>query len=119
MAGKKKWRLNLNNYRNTNYHILNSAKRNYTDYVTNEIGSYDFEPLSSVSVTLTYIPSNNRQFDLDNIDSVVRKFLLDALQKANVITDDGYKTVKSLHACIGEHNYDADDHYVIVLIKEI
>ena len=115
----KTYRLNLNWYRNCHHYILNNAKKRYTEIVMQSIGGkYDFEPLKAVSVTFMYTPSNNREFDLDNVDSVVRKFTLDALQKAGVIEDDGYKTVKALHSYVTDHDYEAEDHYVTIKIEE-
>ena len=114
----KTHRLNLNWYRNTHHYTLNAAKKAYTSIVMQSIGEYDFEPLRAVSVTFMYTPSNNRTFDLDNVDSVVRKFVLDALQKAEIIEDDNYKVVQALHSYMTEHDYEAEDHYVVVKIEE-
>ena len=118
LVDKKYIRLNLNWYRNAHHHINNKAKKAFKSEVSNVLGEWVFEPLRCISIRLTYIPSNNRKFDIDNVDSVVRKYLLDALQEFGVIEEDNYEHVVKLTAMVGQHDYEADDHYVIVEIYE-
>tara|TARA_R110000803_G_scaffold63771_1_gene124485 strand:+ start:252 stop:641 length:390 start_codon:yes stop_codon:yes gene_type:complete len=89
---KKKFILNLNNYRNAHYRILSSAKRIYTDDLVPRLKVFTSfsEP---VSLEYTYYARSNRRLDISNPCSIIDKFTCDALVKAEIIEDDSFKQV--------------------------
>ena len=86
------FRLNLNNYRNTNQFTLNTAKKGYNDIVLSLLKDTDLlkEGLTRYEITYQMVLANNRIIDPNNFYGVVDKFFQDALKKAGVIVDDNY-----------------------------
>lgn len=67
-----------------------------------------------VSITFTYYAPNKR-IDPDNISSVARKFILDGLTKADVITDDSWKIISGLNDI---YRIDKNNPRIEVAIEE-
>jgi len=98
----KKYMLNLNVYRNLNYHILNQMKVNFKNkFYADNPDLYDIGG-DKLKISYEIIPNNNRLFDTFNIISVVDKFILDALVSADCIPDDSYKYVSYGEIKVGE-----------------
>ena len=96
----KSFSLNLNQYRNTHYQILNKAKHSFKECLASQIEALpNFE-----KVALHYIifPKTKRRFDLANIGSVVDKFFSDALVELGKLPDDNYQYVQSVSFSFGE-----------------
>jgi len=92
---KKKFILNLNNYRNAHYRVLSIAKKLYTDNLIPRLEGFDSfsEP---VSLTYTYYARSNRRLDISNPCSIIDKFTCDALVKAEILEDDSFKQIKEV-----------------------
>ncbi len=70
----------------------------------------------SCPVALTfYWVEQNRKRDLDNIASG-KKFIQDALVRAGVLQNDGWKNIKQLHDFFG---VDKENPHILVMIEEL
>ena len=92
---KKKFILNLNNYRNAHYRVLSTAKRIYSDNLVPRLEGFDSfsEP---VTLTYTYYARSNRRLDISNPCSIIDKFACDALVKAEILEDDSFNQIKQV-----------------------
>ena len=92
---KKKFILNLNNYRNAHYRVLSISKRLYSENLVPRLKGFDSftEP---VSLTYTYYARSNRRLDISNPCSIIDKFACDALVKAEILEDDSFKQIKEV-----------------------
>ena len=92
---KKKFILNLNNYRNAHYRVLSIAKKLYTDNLMPRIEGFGTfsEP---VTLTYTYYARSNRRLDISNPCSIIDKFACDALVKAEILEDDSFNQIKAV-----------------------
>lgn len=87
LAGKRKMlRLNLNEYRNTHYRILNNAKINYKEFMKNQIEKA--KRLGKALFVYTVYPGSKRSFDIGNICCVHEKFFEDAFVELGKLEDD-------------------------------
>lgn len=78
--------LNLNQYRNTHYRVLNNCKIAYKDLMKEQIEkSKRFERAIFV---YKVFGANRRKYDLGNVCSVHQKFFEDAFVELNKIKDD-------------------------------
>ena len=92
---KKKFILNLNNYRNAHYRVLSIAKKLYTDNLIPRLE--DFGTFSEpVTLTYTYYARSNRRLDISNPCSIIDKFACDALVKAEILEDDSFNQIKAV-----------------------
>jgi len=85
--------LNLNVYRNLNYHILNQMKVNFRDNLLIEHREFLKNRFQSLKISYTIIPHNKVLFDTQNILSIVDKVFCDALVDSGIIPDDNYTIV--------------------------
>ena len=92
---KKKFILNLNNYRNAHYRVLSIAKKLYTDNLIPRLEGFDSfsEP---VTLTYTYYARSKRRLDISNPCSIIDKFACDALVKAEILEDDSFNQIKAV-----------------------
>jgi Holliday junction resolvase RusA-like endonuclease len=92
---KKKFILNLNNYRNAHYRVLSISKRLYSENLVPRLKGFDrfTEP---VSLTYTYYARSKRRLDISNPCSIIDKFACDALVKAEILEDDSFKQIKEV-----------------------
>ena len=105
--------LNLNQYRNTHFHILNRAKQTYTRTLKlSHLPNY-----TKIELTLVIHAKNKRKFDVDNVASVHAKFFLDSLVKAGKLPDDTYDYVPRIVSEFG--SICKDDPRVDIFIKEL
>ena len=92
---KKKFILNLNNYRNAHYRVLSIAKKVYTENLVERIKDYSrFD--DPVSLEYVYYAKSNRRLDVSNPCSIIDKFTCDALVKAEVLVDDSFEQIKEV-----------------------
>lgn len=113
LSKKKDWILNLNNYRNAHYLVLNKAKVNFKELVTTEISKLPvFEELFNIEYVL--YRDTHRHCDVANVCSIVDKFFCDALVEAGKLPDDNYDYLKSVSYQWGGV---ADKAYVEINLK--
>ena len=92
---KKKFILNLNNYRNAHYRVLSTSKRLYSEQLVERIKDCPrfTEP---VKLAFTYYARSNRRLDISNPCSIIDKFTCDALVKAEILEDDSFEQIKEV-----------------------
>jgi hypothetical protein len=87
LASKRKMlRLNLNEYRNTHYRILNNAKINYKEVMKKQIQKA--KRLGKALFVYTVYPGSKRSFDIGNICCIHEKFFEDAFVELGKLEDD-------------------------------
>ena len=112
---KKKFILNLNNYRNAHYRVLSIAKKVYTENLVERIKNFSrFD--DPVSLEYIYYAKSNRRLDVSNPCSIIDKFTCDALVKAEIIEDDSFKQIKKVSYVFG--GVDKDNPRCVLTIEE-
>lgn len=84
--------INLNEYRNADFHTLNKAKILFKEIIQDQLVKLP----SFHWVTLEYFlfPGSHREMDTNNICSIADKFFSDALVEAGKLADDNYHFLK-------------------------
>lgn len=108
--------LNLNNYRNTHFLVLNNTKKNYKVIIQNQI---DKLPVYPGQITLHYklFPGSKRRTDIGNVVSIHKKYFEDALAESGHIKDDDYTIVIGSSESFGR--VDKENPRVEITITEI
>lgn len=88
VSKRKTFILNLNNFRNLHYRLLNNAKQGYTDLVMAIVPRIKLPHEQKIILVYVYYAPSKRKCDVANICSIVDKFTCDGLVKAGVIKDD-------------------------------
>lgn len=99
ITSRKKFILNLNNYRNLHYRLLNKAKILYKDIIKEQIlagGKY-----KKVLIVYTIYAPSRRAFDIGNVASIHQKFFEDALVELGGLEDDRYSFIPMCMFCYG------------------
>jgi len=81
--------LNLNNYRNAHYQVLNKTKVEFCTLMDKKY-PHEYEPApGEVKTTYTVYSGSKRKFDLPNVCSIVQKYFEDWMTHKGIIpTDD-------------------------------
>lgn len=110
---KKKFILNLNNYRNAHYRVLATAKKLYSENLQASLKG--IKPFTEpVVLEYTYFAKSKRRLDVSNPCSIIDKFTCDALVKAGVLADDSYNEIdKVIYKFGGVDKSDARCELVI------
>lgn len=111
----KKFILNLNNYRNAHYFMLNQAKKEYKETVLPQLEN--LPRFSKINITYTVYPQSLRKFDLANVCSIVDKFFCDALVESGHLEDDNYTYIPNVTYLMG--TIDKNNPRVEIRIEEI
>ena len=116
---KKKFILNLNNYRNAHYRVLSIAKKTYSDDLVEMIEKWDDIPRFDNPVDLEYVyyAKSNRRVDVSNPCSIIDKFTCDALVRVGILEDDSSKQIKSITYVNG--GVDKENPRCRLTIKEV
>ena len=91
VSAKKDFILNLNNYRNAHYMVLNKAKVNYKCLVADQVRK--LERFKKIAINYVLYPKTKRKTDIGNVISIHKKFFEDALSELGVIPDDDYRHI--------------------------
>jgi len=100
VSKRKKFILNINNYRNLGYHTLSKAKREYFQAVKLQV--LKLRGWQRVAVRFTMYPKTARRIDLSNVLSIHDKFLLDTAVTLGKLDDDDYHHVIKVSYHFGE-----------------
>jgi hypothetical protein len=109
---KKKMILNLNNYRNLFFRLLNIAKINYKELVKDQLK--DLPEFKELYIIYRVFKGDKRRCDVGNVVSVHQKFFEDALVETGHLPDDDYKHIKVYTGVMG--GIDKDNPRVEVLL---
>ena len=82
----KSFILNLNQYRNTHFRVLNNCKINYKKYMERQIKQSP--KFKKVLCIYKVYAGNKRSFDLGNVCSIHEKFFEDAFVELGKLQDD-------------------------------
>lgn len=111
---KKKFRLNLNMYRNTHYRILNTCKIHYKDMMVPQI---EKAPRFEKIICLYKVfPKSKRHFDVGNVCSIHEKFFEDALVELGKLPDDNTTYIPVVVYVVGE--VDKENPRVEIYIQD-
>ena len=103
--------------RNKNYNGYNALKSKWSKKIILSIEAANVFPIDKIFLHMIWCEPSKRR-DPDNIASFI-KFILDALQKANIIKNDGWRYVKGWRNefIVGSKRgvevriYDTEDEY--------
>lgn len=112
---KKRFTLNLNNYRNASYFLLNTAKKNYKQAVLPQLKQLPH--FNKIKLTYVFYPNSRRRYDISNVCSIVDKFFSDVLVESGHLDDDNYNYLPDVLYCFG--SIDKDNPRVEILIEEL
>lgn len=95
ISSRKRWILNINNYRNAHHQTLSKAKRMYAAMLSDQIRGLPWFKRAEVFFTL--YPSGKRKTDLSNVCSIHDKFAMDAIVTGGKLDDDDMTIVVGSH----------------------
>ena len=87
-GAKGEFLINLNNYRNAHFFILDKAKKVFKDLMAPQIKS--LPAFRKIHLEMVLYPGSNHLCDVSNICSVIEKFFADALVELGKLPDDNY-----------------------------
>ena len=90
-SGKKNFIMNLNNYRNAHYFTLNNAKKHFHELIDIPVFA-----ASIIKIDYGIYPASKRLFDINNVCSIIDKFICDTLVERGYIPDDNIQHVPFL-----------------------
>ena len=114
-VSKKFFILNLNNYRNAHYIVLNKAKINYKSLISNQVKK--LPKFEKIEIHYVLYPGTKRRTDIGNVISIHKKFFEDALTEFGIIKDDDYKHIVRSSEEFGA--VDKNNGRVEIFIKDI
>lgn len=115
VSKKRRFWLNLNQYRNAHHHTLDKAKKEFKHAVEPKLSLVPFSEKIRMSFLL-YAPNNQRR-DVSNVCSVVDKFFSDCLVEAGKLPDDNKDHLPMV--AYGWGGIDRFDPRVDVVIERI
>lgn len=115
VSKKKRFYLNLNQYRNAHHFTLSKAKNVFHDIVKPLLGS--LPRMEKIELTYTLYVGNLQLCDTSNICCIVDKFFSDVLVSSDIIEDDNYTIVLSADYRYG--GLDKSNPRVEVAIKPV
>jgi Holliday junction resolvase RusA-like endonuclease len=98
--------------RSSRYAAAN-MKKVFTDIVTRECQAQKVQPVKAAHLSFYWTEKNTKR-DLDNI-AFAKKFILDGLQAAGVLENDGWKQIDGIE----DDFFIGDEYSIVVEIKEI
>ena len=101
VSKKKKFILNLNNFRNAHFRTLSKAKNMYNDimYLLAPKIRYTIE---KCEIQYIYHHGTARSYDTSNPCSIIDKFACDGLTHVNYWKDDDHNTIADIRYTDGE-----------------
>ena len=111
---KKKYALNLNQFRNNHYIVNNKLKKEFELIVSKQLKEYRFSKFKKIEIDFVLYKASKRKIDRSNVLSIIEKFFCDALVSLQIIEDDNDDFIESTHYYSG---YDKNDPRVEIFIK--
>ena len=113
---KKTYYLNLNSYKQWHFQVSNQLKKLFKLAVAKDI--LQLQPIDGkCKITYTIYYPTRREFDIDNVGSVITKFTNDALVELGVLVDDNYNYVPEIVFKFG--GVDKDNPRCEVILEEL
>lgn len=84
--------VNLNQYRNADFHTLNKAKILFKELVQDQINK--LPTFEWVTLQYYFFPGSHRDMDTNNVCSIADKFFSDALVESGKLEDDNYRFLR-------------------------
>lgn len=94
VSSKRNFTLNMNQYRNTHFQVLNKAKKTYKDIITRHVLALPL--FNKVKLEFVLYPATHRKTDLDNVCAIHNKFFQDALVELGRIPEDNYEYISEI-----------------------
>lgn len=111
----KNFHLNLNVYRNTNHHLLNDMKIQFTEIVAPRI---DHLPaMEQIRISYYLVNGTKQEPDVANVCCIVDKFFCDVLTKQGKIPDDNPTHLQMV--AFGYGGYDKGNPRVEAVIERL
>ena len=107
--------LNLNNYRNAYYQVLNKTKVEFCNIMDNRYPEEYEEAPGEVKTIYIVYSSSKRKFDLPNVCSIVQKYFEDWLQHKGIISGDDVSIIKECTYIYG--GIDRDNPRVEIAVE--
>lgn len=112
---KKTFYLNLNAYKQWHFQESNQLKKLFKIKTLATIR--ELKPVDKAEITYKVYYPTAREFDLDNIGSVISKFTNDVLTEVGIIEDDNYKILTKITFVFG--GIDKENPRCEVTLKEV
>lgn len=93
LSAKKKFILNLNNYRNMYFRTLNNSKIAYKKAMEEQILDQIPVPLTKIAIQYKVFKGDRRRFDIGNVASVHQKYFEDAIVELGRLPDDRHENL--------------------------
>lgn len=100
VSNKTRFSINLNQYRNTHFQILNKAKAKFAEQIADQIQA--LPAFKKIAISYTLFPRTRQLCDVSNICAIADKFFCDALKDQGRILDDNYTVVLGTQYLFGE-----------------
>jgi hypothetical protein len=100
VSNKTRFSINLNQYRNSHFQILNKAKVLFLEQVRDQIQALPH--FKRLAISYTIYPRTRQLCDVSNICSIADKFFCDAMKELGRIDDDNYQVVLGTQYLFGE-----------------
>lgn len=91
--GKQDYIVNLNQYRNWHYHVMNGVKKRYQEIAA--IPICKLPKFDEIRLEFKLFKGSKRKTDRSNVLSIHEKFFCDALTKCQIIEDDSDEYIHS------------------------
>jgi len=91
---KRRYYINLNQYRNWHYQVSNNLKKKYKEIITPSLEGLVFR---KIKLELILYKASRRRIDRSNVLSIHEKFFCDAFVEANCLEDDCDDYLESSH----------------------
>lgn len=100
VSAKRKFILNMNQYRNAHYRVSNKAKIEYKEFIKQQILKRK-KKFGKMCIIYTVYQPTRRRFDIGNVCSIHQKFFEDALVELGRLDDDRYNYIPMCVFCFG------------------
>ncbi len=98
----RKYYLNLNSFRNWNFHVANNLKKKYKEILYPQLHNKRFEGVLHIKYTV--YKGDKRSADLDNLTTVHIKFFQDALVEIGAIKEDNVNVIQKTTCLFGGYD---------------
>ena len=107
--------LNLNNYRNAHYQVLNKTKVEFCNYMDDKYPEAYKKVPGQVKTKYAVYTASKRKFDLPNVCSIVQKYFEDWLQHKGIVDSDDITVISECQYLYG--GIDKDNPRVDITVE--